>query len=193
MLEIGGVVPSRGKHYIDTAGVDCIHGLPQQLRIVAVVHDGVAAEGLRAAPAAQFPRNKRIGRAAGDAEVILQNEPAAVLCLHKVDAGDVAVNALGRYKALALRQIAAARKHKILRHNAVPDDLFVAVDVLQKQIQCIDPLYKPLVQRAEFLRCDDPGQRVEWKKPLLKCAVFVQAEFHAIPCQLVVDGLLMLH
>ena len=105
----------------------------------------------------------------------------------------MAVHPFRRHEPFALRQIAAARKHKILRHNAVPDDLFVAVDVLQKQIQCIDPLYKPLVQRAEFLRRNDPGQRVERKKPLLKCAVFVQAEFHAVPCQLVVDGLLMLH
>ena len=60
-------------------------------------------------------------------KIVLTDPAAQRKRLHEVDAGDVAINALGRYKALALRQITTARKHKILRHNAVPDDFFITV------------------------------------------------------------------
>ena len=105
----------------------------------------------------------------------------------------MAVNALGRHKALTLRKIAAARKDKVLRHDAVPDDFLFAVNIFQKQVQCIDALNKALVQCLKLLRCNDTRQRVERKQPLLKRTVFVQAELDPISCQLVVDGLLMLY
>ena len=130
MLKIGGVVASRREHHVDAAGIDAVHGTAQELSVIPVVQNAVVAEGVGAAAAAQLPGDQRVGRAGGDAEVVLQNVPHAVLSLHQVDAGDVAVHALYGDDTLALGQVAGRAVDEVLRHHAVCDDALFPVDVL---------------------------------------------------------------
>ena len=188
VLKVGRVAPPRREDDVDAAGVHMVHDAAEQRAVVAVVHHIVAAEGVRAAPAAQTAGNERIGRAGGDAQVVLQHEPSAVLSLHQVDAGNVAVNALGRHNAVTDGQVSGTRKGEILRDHPVFDDFFVPVQVFQEQIQRRDALHKPPVERVKFRRRDDTGQCVKREQSLLELAVFVNAEFDAVPRQLRVDG-----
>ena len=187
MLKVSRIVPPRGKHHVDAAGVDAVHGLAQQLTVLAVIHNVVVAEGIGAAPAAQLPGDQGIGSARGNPQVVLQDVPHAVLALDQVDAGNVAVDAARRGDPFALGQIAGGPVDKILRYNAVGQNLLFAVDVFQEQVQGRYPLGKALFQLLPFLGRDDAGNGVKREKPLVKGTVLINAEFDAIARQLMID------
>ena len=84
MLKVSCIVASRRKDNIDAAGVDIIHGLPQQLPIIAVIHHLVLPEGFRAAAAAEIPGNQRIRGTGRNAEIVLQNIPYAILAQYQI-------------------------------------------------------------------------------------------------------------
>ena len=192
MLEVGRVVTPGRQDHADAGRADVVHRLAQHVGVVAVVHHLILAERLRADAAAQLPRDERIARAGGNAQVVLQDVPAPVLRLYQVDAGDVAVDARGRGHALALGQVALAGVEKLLREHAVRNDALLAVDVFQKQIERVHPLHEAAVKLLEFRMRDDARNRVKRKELLVKGLVLVDAEFHAVAREQAVDRVRMI-
>ena len=187
MFKVGGVVTPRRKDHIDAAGVHIIHGALQQRAVIPVVPDTVTLKGFRAAAPAQGPGDQRIGRTGGDAQVIFQNIPYAVLAFHQIDARNMAVYIFGRGDAFALGQIAGGTVHKLFRHDSIPDNLFVVIDVEDEFVQRRHALDQALLQYFVILFRNLTGNRVKGEQPLIKGSVFVNSEFYTVPGQLFID------
>ena len=59
---------------------------------------------------------------------------------------------LRRVQALALRQIGLGRRDQLLGDDAVLDDLAVVVDVVDEQVERVNPLLQPALDRSP-IRC----------------------------------------
>ncbi len=187
VLEEGRVIPARGQDHVDAAGVHVVHDAFQHLGIVPVVDDAVVEERRRGALALELPGDHGVGGAGGHPQVVLQNVPAIVLGLDQVDAGNVAVDSLGRHYAITGRQKAFGGVDEFLRNDAVLQNLLFPVDVPQEAVQGIHPLPQALFEIGKFLVANDPGDGVKGEQLLLEFAVFVDAEFHAVAGQQLID------
>ena len=192
VLEVGGVVAAGGEDDVDASGVDVVHGPLEELGVVPVVLHRVVLERRRGGHPGELPGDERVGGAGGDPEVVLQDVPCAVLCLDQVDAGYVAVDALGRDYTVALLKEPGGGEHELLRHDTVLDDALLAVDVRQEAVEGVDPLPEPLLQVVELLLGDDPGDGIEGEELLVELAVLVDAELDPVPCQETVHRLRLL-
>ena len=92
----------------------------------------------------------------------------------------MAENSLWRNNPLTLREIAGRKENKILRYNTILDDLFVCVNVFQKQIQRIHPLNQSLFQLHILLMGDDSGYSIKREQLLMKRVVLINTEFDTI-------------
>ena len=187
MLEIGGIVATGRQDDVRSARVHVVHHRLEPRAVVAVVHDRRRAEGSRVAASAKAPGDQGVARARGDAQVVLEHIPRAVLPFDQIDAGDVAVDAAGRGDSLALGEISRAREGKILRDDAVGDDLAVPVHVRQVQIEGADALDEARFERLPGARLDYAGDGVEGEEPLVEGSVLIDAELHAVARELLVD------
>ena len=159
----------------------------EELRIIAVVLDRRFIESPGTAQTLQASYDGGVRSSGRNAQVVLQNIPDAVLSKDKVDPGNVGVHLLGRDDAFTGRQIAACRVDEIGRHDAVFDDLFLIVDILEEQVQRLHPLFEAALQVGEFFLPDDPGDRVIGEELLLELTVLIDTEFDAVAGQLTVD------
>ena len=103
----------------------------------------------------------------------------------------MAVDPARRGDALALGQVAGGTVDKVLRYNAIGQNLLLAIDILQEQVQGSYPLGKTFFQPLPFLRRDDAGNGVKREKPLMKGTIFIDTEFNAVTRQLMIDLLFM--
>ena len=106
MLEISCIVPSGSKYRPYAAAVHILHCFAEQIGIVAVIDDVVLAERVGACNSRKLPRYQRVRSAGRDTQIIFENVPLAVLALHKIDPGNVAVYLVFRGYALALCEVA---------------------------------------------------------------------------------------
>jgi len=80
---------------------------------------------------------------------------------HEIRAGHVTPDAAGRLEALALPPVGSRRKENLLRHHTVLDDLLVVVQIVNKEIQCENPLLQDALDMILFRGGHDARHKVE--------------------------------
>jgi hypothetical protein len=171
MLEVGRVVDPGGQHHHGRVGLVGGRGVaqrPQQVR--GVVVDGahpVTGEQVRENPRHGAPVLHDVRHARGRAQVVLENPPGAFLVADQVDAGDMDAHAVGRDDAHGLAVKVLARRDQPAWDDAVVQNLLVAVDVVEIQLESFDALDDAALQPGPFGRRDHPRHHVQWKWPLL--------------------------
>ena len=100
----------------------------------------------------------------------------------------MAVDAARRHDALALGKVSAAREREIGGHNALSDNLLLAIDVGQVRVQRPHALREAFLQAIPHGSLDNARHGVERKQALAELPLLIQAELHAITCELRVYG-----
>ena len=181
MLEESGIVASRREDAVHaTAIVDVVHHLAQHLAVVPVVGHLIVTEHLRAGLAGHRACNHRIGSTRGYAQVVLQYQPLSVLGLHQVDSRYMGIHPGHGSNTLAFGHIALAFIGKLLGDHSIGYDMLLVIDVIEKGIECLHALHKPLLQHRPFIGRDAPGNGIEGKELFVENSVLVNTKAHSI-------------
>jgi hypothetical protein len=101
------------------------------------------------------------------AQVVLEHPEHTLLVTDEVDPRDVDAHAVRRDEPRGGPVEVLAAGDESSRQHAVADDLGVAVDVGQEQLQRLDALHDPALQLRPLGRADHPGHDVERERALL--------------------------
>ena len=111
-----------------------------------------------------------------DPEVVLQHVEGAVGVAHEVTPTDVGPGAGGGVDADALGPEVDRVVEQLLAEHAVGDDLGVVVEVVDEEVERLQPLDQPPGDRGPFLGRDDPRHDVEGPGTVDVLAVGVDGE-----------------
>src|SRR5208283_5854070 len=102
----------------------------------------------------------------------------------------MAPNPPGRIPADTLFAVGFSRINDFARHHPVLDDLLVVVNVIDEQVERLDPLFEPLFDPAPFGSRNDPREDVEGKYLLQARLLAINVESDAHLQQGTLGGLL---
>ena len=166
MLEVRRVVHPRGQHH-DGRSSSFVAGAErrsaQQGRVVVDHPMGGEQVGKTRAMVRRFSITYDTPRAA---QVVLEHPEVALLIADHVDARDVDAHAVGRGDAhgLAVKVLAEV----ITRRGMTPSlRIPVAVDVVEVELEGLDPLGDARRNRGPLGARDDPWHQVQRERPLL--------------------------
>jgi hypothetical protein len=171
MLEIRRVRHPWSKD--DDGGIGLVGGRgvaqrAQQVRRVVV--DGahpVGGEQVRENPRHGAPVLHHIRHTRGRAQVVLENPEIAPFIADQVDAGHVDPHPVGRDDAEGLTVKMLAGSDQAARDDVVVQDFLIAVDVVEIQLEGLDPLGDAALQPAPLGGRDHAWHQVERERPLL--------------------------
>ena len=184
MLEVGGVVDARREHDDPrVAGLrrrDVFEHRQQLLGVVLHRADPLPREELWERPLHHLPIFEDVRHARRGAEVVLQDIHHAVSAANEVGAGDVAPHSAGRLEPRTGAAEALTRVDEPLGHHAIGHDPPLVVDVVDEEIERVDPLLEPAFDDGPLRRLDHARHDVEG--PDLFCpglvAVDVEGDAH---------------
>ena len=119
--------------------------LPQQNVKTAVVAQLRHLIILRRNLPAELPGKMGIGDAVRHRQAVLHGIPFPSGAAHQIRCGNMDVNTFGRLNSHALSPKIRRRQHKLLRNFAVPQDHSVMIDIVEKDVQGVDPLNQSLL------------------------------------------------
>src|SRR5262249_35164945 len=105
---------------------------------------------------------------------------------NEIGSGDVAPDSARRIQPNTLAPKAPGRAHDLGWHDAVFDDLLIVVDVVNEQIERLNPLFEATFYRVPLCGRDDAGHEVERKDAFGAgtVAVHVECDPHVQECTL---------
>ena len=180
VLVVRGVVET-GRQEHDRRVVDAWRREPAQVaqELVHVALDrphGVAGEQVRKDALHDVAVGQHIRGAGGRPQVVLEDEELALAVPYQVDAGDVAVDAVGDGQAFDLPHVEGAAEHDLGRDGALLEDQLAAVDVLEEEVQGGKALLQAGFEAPPGARRDDPRDDVEREHLLGPLLVRVDGE-----------------
>jgi hypothetical protein len=171
MLEIGRIIEPRCQHRHggrtrDARRLHCRQRLAQELRIVLDRQDIDFLEQLREELHHGLAVLQHVGHARGRAGIVLQNVELVLAGPHDVDADNVRIDAGGRANPDHLGQESLVLRNELLRNSSCAENFLAVVDVVEKGVERLHPLFDALREAAPFRAGDDPRHDVEGDKPL---------------------------
>ena len=183
MLEVGRVVHARRQQHdrgvVNALGRNRAQVFQQQVRVVGDRCDLVAGEEIGEQPHHHLAVFQHVADAAGHPQVVLEHVEHAltvrVAGAHQIDAGDVRVDAALHIDAFHLAPVLRVLQHLLGRDAAGAQDLSVVIDVMQEQVERLDPLAQAVFELAPFGGGNDARDHVERDQPLGAGAVVLVA------------------
>ncbi len=170
MLEVGAVGgarrPDDDRRAADPRWSRREERVEQQLRVVGDRPHRVAREQLRHQPAHRDPVLEHVGDPGGDTDVVLEHSPDAVSVADQIAAGDVAPDAARRPQAVSGAGEAGPGRDQPPGHDAVADDLTLAVDVGDEAVQRLDALLHAVRDEVPLGGRDDPRDQIERERAI---------------------------
>ena len=168
VLEVSAVVDPRGEEHADGVGFfarcHALQGLTQEAGVgTDRPHIGFAIEA-RKGPFHDLPILQDIGDPRGAAEVVFQDDIAAVLVANQVGATDVDVDIPGNIEALQLRAIVHRGLDDMRRNDSIRHDLGMVIDVVEKEIEGRDALNEAPLDGLPFMSRNDAGKEIEGER-----------------------------
>ena len=165
MLEVGRVVdPRREDDDRRVARVRRGHILEHRQELFGVVlhrADAQTLEELREGALHDLPVFEDVRHPRGGAEVVLEDVHAAVATPNEVGAGDVAPHAPRRRQTGTRPAKALPRVDEPVGYDAILDDPAPVVDIVDEQVEGVDPLLQAALDRRPLGGVDDPRHDVE--------------------------------
>ena len=172
MLVVGRVVDAGGEQHgrrvrRSGGGGDGFQRRQQFIRVILDRRDAVAREQVGKQPQHDLPVLQHVRDAGRRARVVLQHVEGVRLDAHHVDAGDVHVNVVRHLLAVHLRPEHRVLEYQLLRHHPGAQDVAVAIDVVDVEVDRLDPLGQPTFEPRPFGRGEHARNDVERDQPLL--------------------------
>ena len=192
MLEIGAVVaPGRQQH--DDGIVIAVrrHGaevLEQPFGIIADRRDALPIKGVRKEPHHDLAVLEHVGHAGWRAHIVLQHEEVTLASADQVDASDVGVDVVGRLDAVHLGSVGWIEQHEFRRYQTSLEDLLVVIDVVEEDIDRLEPLDAALFHELPFGAVENAGNQIEGDQPLGRAALGIDREGDAEPAEKLLGG-----
>jgi len=133
-------------------------------------------EQLRKEPHHHFAVFDHARHARGRAQVVLENDPAALLVADQIDTGDVGVDAVVQVQAQHGDLEGVVGEHLLGGNDTGLEDLLIMVDVVREPVQRGRALLQTLHQQVPLALLDDAWNRVERNQPLGALLVAVDGE-----------------
>ena len=147
-------------------GDDGAQAVEQHVRVVLDRRHGMAREQFREQAHHHLAVFEHVRHAGGHAQVVFENVELALPRAHDIDAGDMRVNAVGHVESLHFRAVLRVLQHLLCGNAAGLENFLVVIDIVEKQVQCLDPLSQPGSERLPFSRRKYPRDDIEWNQPL---------------------------
>ena len=165
VLEVGRVVnPWREDDDGRIARLRRRHVLEHRQELLGVVlhrADAQALEELREGALHHLPVLEDVRHPRRRAEVVLEDIHAAVATTDEVGAGDVAPHAPRRRQPGTRPAKALPRVDEPVGYDAILDDPALVVDIVDEQVEGVDPLLQAALDRRPLGGVDDPRHDVE--------------------------------
>ena len=190
MLEVGGVVDAgcQQDHVRRVAGPRA-ERRERVVKLCGVVVDRQDVRGLE-----QFRPDalddhavlEHVTHARGHAQVVFEHVDRAVTIAYEIRAADVRPDTVSGLHADALLAEVDRLGEDFGGKNAVPDDLLLAVDVLDEVVQRRDPLFQAALGLLPFLLRNDARDDVERPRSVEHLAFGINREgdAHDLDCQI---------
>ena len=195
MLEIGAVVAAgREQHDHRVLGARRRHRaqiLQQPLGVVADRRDALSGEGIGKEPHHDLAVLEHVGHAGRRAHIVLEHEEIALAGADQVDAGDMRVDVVRRVDAQHLRPERGVEQHELRRHEAGLEDLLIVIDVVEKDVDRLDPLDAAPLDQVPFRAVENARDEVEGNQPLGRAAFAIDGEGDAEPAEQLFGGILL--
>ncbi len=195
MLEIGAVVAARGEQHDDRVlrarRRHRAQILDQPLGIVADRRDALPGEGVGEQPHHDLAVLQHVGDAGGRAHIVLEHEEIALAGADQVDAGDMGVDVVGRLDADHLRAEGGVEQDQLGRNEPRLEDLLVVIDVVEEDVDRLDPLDAALLDQVPLGAVEDAGDEVEGDQPLGRAALAIDGEGDAEPAEQLLGRVLL--
>ena len=165
MLEVGGVVDARRED--DDGRIARLrrrHILEHRQQLLGIIlhrADAEALEELREGALHHLAVLEDVRHARRRPQVVLEDVHAAVATTNEVGAGDVAPHAPRRGEAGAGAAETLPRIDEPVGNDAVFDDPALVVNVVDEQVEGVDPLLEPALDRRPFVGIDHPRHDVK--------------------------------
>ena len=177
MLVIGGVVVAGCQHHAgwraDRSRRHRLHRLEQAVGIAVDRRDAEFAEQLGTQPQHRLAILQHVADARGGAGIVLQHEEIVGTRADQVDAADMRPDAVRRPHAGDLRPELWVAEDQVLREHALLQDAALAIDVVEKGVDRLDPLDEPGRQPCPFVGQEHAGHNVERDDPLRRVIVAI--------------------
>jgi hypothetical protein len=123
---------------------------------------------------------EHVGHAARHAQVVFEDDEAAILATNEIGAGHGHIDAaLHRHTAHLAPEMAAALD-QLARDHSLREDPSVVVHILQEQVDGREPLGQAALEGLPFRRRDQARDQVEREDPLGALLVAVDGERDAL-------------
>lgn len=109
---------------------------------------------------------EHVGHAGRHAQVVLQHIELALARAHDVHPGNVRIDAAGHVDAMHFGPVLLVLQDQIGWNPFCLENFLVVVDVLEKQVECLDALAQPCGKQLPFGSGQDARHDVERNEPL---------------------------
>ncbi len=153
-----------------------IKRIAQQLRIGIDRLDRQELEQFGAEPQHRLAIFEHVGYAGRRSGIVLKNEKLVRPRTHQIDAADVRVDAVRRFRSRDRHAELGVGEDDVRRNDAVRDDFPCAVDVVDKGIDRADPLFEARGQPIPFTGGENPRKDIEGDDALCRLIVTINGE-----------------
>src|SRR5882724_8231837 len=127
-----------------------------------------------------LPVLQHITYPAGSAQIIFEDVKSAVVIAYQVDACNMNVDIVGHGQAMDLPQEMRAAIDHLGRDDPILQDELFVVNILEEEVQGLQPLADTLLDIFPFGSGDDPGNDVEGEDLFYAFAAAVNGERNAL-------------
>ena len=150
-------------------------------------------EGIGKEPHHDLAVLEHIGDAGGRAYIVLEHEEIALAGAHKIDAGNMGVDPIGRLDAVHLGPVGRVEQHEFRRHEAGLDDLLVVIDVVEEDVDRLHALDAAALHELPFGAAENARHEIEGDQPLGRAAFAIDREGDAEPAEQLLGRRLLGH
>ena len=109
---------------------------------------------------------EHIGDARRRAHIVLEHVEIALAGTDEINSSDMGVDLVGRLDPEHLGPVGRIEQHELGRHQSRLQDLLVVIDVIQEDVDRLDPLDATALHQRPFAAVQDAGNQVEGNQPL---------------------------
>ena len=117
---------------------------------------------------------QHVGHARGHAKVVLQHVKITVGVANNVHASDVRIGLMGQIQTVHQGQVLCIGQHLLGGDDACFQNALLVVDVVQKQVDRLDPLHQAFFKVSPFFAVDDARNQIRRNQTLGAALIAVE-------------------
>ena len=165
VFEIGAVIRARRHHHDHRVG-DVVRGgfaqrIEQQLRIMLDRRDGAVGKQLREQAHHGLAVFQHVRYARRRTQIVFQHVKIIFGDAHQINPGNMRVHLIGQIQPLHFRTVQAVTEHLLRRDDARLEDFLIVINVMQKGVERLHPLFEATLEALPLLRAEHARHNIK--------------------------------